>query len=432
MTEEPIMPKRRTILVLAYSISPVRGSEYAVGWNYVTHMSHDNDLIVLYGLAGDHMGDIDEMADAAEKFGGRVVFIPVMPDRRARIANYLNRSGRLPYSFYIAYRYWHLSALGVARRILTERTVDIVHYLCPIGYREPGYLWKLQKPYIWGPIGGIAPRPVRTYFDLGTATGIKTLVRNWTNAFQFRWGRRVRRAIRETDLLLAATTENSLEVARVHGRTPVFVPENAIVAHETNARTVSAPDKPLELIWVGTVEARKALTILLGALATIDPARWHLRVLGSGPLLDASKTEAKMLGIASSIEWLGNVPRSQALECFRSSDLHILTSLAEAHSTVLWEAMSAGVPTIAIDHCGMHDSIDDAGGIRIPLGSISQLRRGFAEAIARLVDDRVELQKFSAGAIACAERNSWSCRRVFWNDAYDQAENLHTRKGNRR
>jgi hypothetical protein len=23
-----------------------------------------------------------------------------------------------------------------------------------IGYREPGYLWKLNVPFVWGPMGG--------------------------------------------------------------------------------------------------------------------------------------------------------------------------------------------------------------------------------------------------------------------------------------
>lgn len=428
MIEPTTGRSRRTILVLAYSISPVRGSEYAVGWNYVTHMAHDHDLIVLYGLAGDHMGDVEEMAGAADRFGGRVTFVPVMPDRRARIANHLNRTGRIPYAFYIAYRYWHLSALHAARRIMAERTVDVVHYLCPIGYREPGYLWQLDKPYIWGPIGGIAPRPVRAFFGLGVANGIKTLVRNWTNAFQFRTGRRVRHAIRRSDLLLAATTENAREVTRIHDRTPVFLPENAIVAHDTMVRTVSSSDRPLRLIWVGTIETRKAITILLGALGTIDPSRWRLQVLGSGPLFDASREEAETLGIAASIEWLGKVQRDRALECFRAADVHVLTSLAEAHSTVLWEAMSAGVPTMAIDHCGMHDSIDDAGGIRIPLASIEEMRSGFAGAIRRLIEDRVLLQNLSAGASACAERNSWDRRRAFWSEAYAQAEQLHAQR----
>ena len=51
----------KKILVLAYAISPYRGSEYSVAWNYVTEMSKSNELVVIYGTSGSHMGDIEEM-----------------------------------------------------------------------------------------------------------------------------------------------------------------------------------------------------------------------------------------------------------------------------------------------------------------------------------------------------------------------------------
>ena len=49
------------ILVLAYAISPTRGSEYSVAWNYVTRMSKYHKLTVLYGCSGSHIGDCKEM-----------------------------------------------------------------------------------------------------------------------------------------------------------------------------------------------------------------------------------------------------------------------------------------------------------------------------------------------------------------------------------
>lgn len=421
---------RRTILVLAYSISPVRGSEYAVGWNYVRHMARDHDLVVLYGLAGDHMGDVEEMAGVpADAFGGRVTFVPVLPDRRAQLANHLNRTGHVPFSFYVAYRYWHLGALAAARRIIAERPIDVVHYLCPIGFREPGYLWKLGKPYIWGPVGGIAARPVRAFRDLGFAEGLKTIVRNTVNAVQFR-APRVRTGIRKADILLAATSENADAIERVYGRKAIVVPENAIdpgpeAAPDAMADTPASPG-PLRLVWTGTLETRKAITILLRALARLDaPGRWTLDVVGDGPLMAASRAEAAALGVDGAITWHGKVPRTTAVALMAAADLHVLTSLAEANTTVLWEAMGAGVPTMAIDHCGMHDSICDACGIRIPLGGIEPMATSFAAAIGRLIDDRAALARLSDGARGCAIEHGWERRTAFWRDIYDRAIAVH-------
>ena len=427
---------RRTILVLAYSISPVRGSEYAVGWNYVRHMSRDHDLVVLYGLAGDHMGDVEEMANvSSDAFGGHVTFVPVLPDRRARLANYLNRTGHVPFSFYVAYRYWHLSALAAARRIMAERQIDIVHYLCPIGFREPGYLWKLGKPYIWGPVGGIAARPVRAFRDLGRAEGILTVVRNAVNAVQFR-APRVRQGILKADVLLAATTENARAIERVYGRKAIVVPENAIDSDpgasdpgDVLPGEDSSPEAahgPLRMVWIGTLETRKAITILLRALARLDPSRsWVLDVIGNGPLMESAREEAAALGIAGPITWHGKLPRANAIALLGKADLHVLTSLAEANTTVLWEAMGAGVPTMAIDHCGMHDSICNACGIRIPLSGIEEMSASFATAISQLIDDRTVLAELSEGARACALDHGWQRRTAFWQEIYDHAIAVH-------
>ena len=53
----------KKILVLAYCVSPTRGSEYAVAWNYITRMSKYHKLTVLYGISGEQMGDITELEE---------------------------------------------------------------------------------------------------------------------------------------------------------------------------------------------------------------------------------------------------------------------------------------------------------------------------------------------------------------------------------
>jgi glycosyltransferase involved in cell wall biosynthesis len=423
MTQSP----RRTILVLAYSISPARGSEYAVAWNYVMHMARDHDLIVLFGAAGEHMGDMDEIQSLpSNALGDQVTFVAVPPDRRARIANHFNRTGALPYSFYVAYRYWHRSALAVARRIVVQRHVDIVHYVGPIGFREPGYLWKLGLPYIWGPIGGAEPRPVLAFAGFGPKHAVLTAVRNMVNGIQLRFNPRVRAAMRATDVLLAATSGNAHAIERIYRRTPIVVPENAVTTVPAAAKPPSCSNQPLRLIWVGTMEVRKALPILLRALARLDRhGRWQLDVVGSGPMQDAWRAQADALSLGADIRWHGKVPRKRAMALFLDADVHVLTSLAEANTTVLWEAMASGVPTVAIDHCGMHDSICDACGVRVPLADFDTMAKAFAATLNRLIDDRTAVKHLSDGALACATRQNWSNRITFWNRIYEEAVAVH-------
>lgn len=143
------------ILVLAYLLSPSKGSEYSVAWNYVTHMSKKNNLTVLYGASGNQMGDCDEMEDYIKQNSiPNVCFIPIYPNKLANMLNWPNRHHILVYTFYYAYRVWHMQVYKVVRELMKTKHFDLIHYVGMIGYREPGYLWKLKLPYVWGPVGG--------------------------------------------------------------------------------------------------------------------------------------------------------------------------------------------------------------------------------------------------------------------------------------
>lgn len=144
----------KNILVLACFISPTKGSEYSVAWNYVKRMSKYNHLTVVYGASGDVLGDCSEMERyALEHHLPNVEFVAVHASRKTNVLNYLNRKGIFPYSFYVAFQSWQKQAYEVAKELMGERHFDLCHMVGPIGYREPGYFWKLGLPYMWGPIG---------------------------------------------------------------------------------------------------------------------------------------------------------------------------------------------------------------------------------------------------------------------------------------
>ncbi len=64
------------------------------------------------------------------------------------------RLRKLPGTFYPSYNMWHRRAFRIAQRLHEELQFDTIHQLNLCGFREPGYLWKLDAPFIWGPIGG--------------------------------------------------------------------------------------------------------------------------------------------------------------------------------------------------------------------------------------------------------------------------------------
>ena len=414
----------KDILVLAYAISPSKGSEYAVAWNYVTAMSRYHRLTVLYGTSGEHMGDTVEMERYIREHPvPNVTFVAVAPSRTAERLNALNKRGIFVYSFYLAYRQWHKSVYRAARELVRKKHFDLIHYVGPIGYREPGYLWKLDLPYVWGPIGGTRNPSFRLLGAVSTFPGLcKLLFRTVANVLQLHFGRRIRLALRRTDVLLTATTENRDNIRRVHRIDSIWLPENgvagAVVPPDANKFTADT----LHFIWIGRIDNNKALIVLLDALQLVDtdsPVVVH--VVGDGPLRPRMERYAGRRGVGHLIRWHGKVSRTEVFELLRRSHLHIISSLSEGNPTTIWEAMSCGVPTMSLDHCGMHDVIGDRCGIRSPIRSYAQVVRDMGAQMQRLIRNPHLLKTLSEGVLECIPAFRWENRIELLNELYDKA-----------
>ncbi len=61
--------------------------------------------------------------------------------------------------YYTGYAAWQRAAYRAALDLHRDRPFDLAHQLNITGYREPGYLWKLPIPFVWGPVGGAADIP---------------------------------------------------------------------------------------------------------------------------------------------------------------------------------------------------------------------------------------------------------------------------------
>ena len=95
---------------------------------------------------------------------------------------------------WIVFKRWHRRALELAKRLHAELHFDLVHQVTGIAYREPGYLWQLDAPFVWGPVGGTETFPWRFLTEAGLASAASEAARNVINAVQMRFSPRVRRA----------------------------------------------------------------------------------------------------------------------------------------------------------------------------------------------------------------------------------------------
>ncbi|QDT68390.1 D-inositol 3-phosphate glycosyltransferase [Planctomycetes bacterium MalM25] len=406
--------ERRHVLQIAYACHPEQSMETRIGWRRALAAATRHEVTVLHG--GPEHSEL--LAEATEKHGlsDRLRFVAVEP---GPLGGLLNQSAT---TFYLSYRLWHRTALQTAKRLHAERAFDLVHQTTFCGFREPGHGWKLGAPFVWGPIGGTQAYPLAYLGQMGPRCAWIELCRNAINWWQLRLGRRVRRAAREAEVVVAATQQAARDIRPLRGADMPVQLETALDTPILEPKPPRSASEPFKILWAGRLRSWKTLPLLLKALPLLPAdVDWRLRVLGVGSSERAWRRVAERLGVADRIEWLGWPEYRETLPHYREADAFAFTSMRDTSGTGLLEALAAGTPIVGVDHQGAADIMTTQCATPVPVGRPQDTIRGFATAITRLARDPDEWRRLSEGARARAESYRWDDQTSLLLDWYDQA-----------
>ncbi len=408
------MPERLKILLGCYACDPNYGSEPGMGWNFAHNLAkeHEVHLIVeeyefketLTKYAIEHPEQVEHM---------HFHFVPRKHHNTLRAL--------WPPSYYWFYRKWHKAALKLALELDKKENFDIIHQVTISGFREPGFLWKLGKPFIWGPLGGLTDAPWCLLSGLGWMGALHFGGRNILNAIQKRWGRHARAAAAHSHTILTSTTVAQKEIKAFWQREAVLMNEVGYEdRHAPQEPSVHKEGTPLRICWAGEHIPRKALDLLLHALTqTAQPMELH--VLSKGPRTEAWKQLSIQLGIADKVTFHGFVPRDEAFRIMGSCHVFCITSIREDTSTVVFESFRYGMPIIALDHCGFATVITADCGIKIPINSKKQVIADYAKHLDYLATHEEERQRLSSGALLRCQDFTWEKKMTVLSQIYRDA-----------
>ncbi len=402
-SEETLLFAGRAILISAYYCSPSKGSDWRVGWGRALQAARQFEQAVVltselsradiegYFLSHDPLPNL-KFEYVAEVAGNLLAQLP-----KANL--YIN-----PFH----YAAWQDRAAEAAAALHQRYRFDLVHQVNLIGYREPGKLRRLGIPLIWGPIGGMQNYPVRFLPQAGLSGAVKEGVRTLINNLQMRFSRKVRRAMRSADIVLAANSEAEVAIQQHFKRPAMLLLETGLdEVHPARPKPTKA--RTLRVLWSGDLQTRKALPLLLKAVSALrSEVALELRVLGHGPLEGKLRAQANRLGIADRCEFIGFLPLAEAMSQSDWADVFVFTSLRDTSGNVMLEAMSRGVPVVCLDHQGAHDIVTERCGIKIAVTNPSAVVRNLAKALTRLAQNPVLLETLSRGARERAKHYLWS------------------------
>lgn len=157
------------------------------------------------------------------------------------------------------------------------------------------------------------------------------------------------------------------------------------------------PKRPVVLLSVGRLVAKKGYGVLLDALARLPgDLHWNLVHIGGGGHGPRLREQARRLGIADRIDWRGAQPQEAVIAAYKEADLFVLASrIAEDGDrdglpNVLMEAQSQNLAVVASDVSAIPELlIDGQTGWLVPPDDVKAL----AEALARAIADPLARQR---------------------------------------
>ncbi len=402
------------VLVSAHAFHPIKASEYAVGWNYVRAIASQHKVWVL--TKSTEKEEIEEYLR---------LHPDVIPNVTVHYVPWIHREFIFPLGMidvYFLQRRWHWKAYRLARALDAEIDFDLVHQITCTSFREPGYLWKLGIPFVWGPILGLTYFPLRFLnavpFTWRPFFVLKNLSWEWSKYV----ARRPRRAIAAAKAIFAGTSDVANKLRTLLGRDVVVSCQVTTPELEPRQPTRRPAGEPLRIVWSGNCEPRKALNIVLLALERLKRSSvdWRLIVVGGGPLLAAWKDLADNLGLADRASFLGGVSRAEALSIMASGHCFVQPSLYDQMTAVLVEALTVGLPVICLDHMGFTDVVNQECGIKIGVNTLDQVIRDFSEAFELLARDEDRRFRMAIAAQKAVQRLTLKQKEVFINELYSQ------------
>jgi glycosyltransferase involved in cell wall biosynthesis len=391
------------ILISAHHCAPGMGSEHATGWNLVSRLARIHPILLIT-QDNEFRSNVENGISELKNQGARIEVFFV---RHGFTTD--GRVNSLRLFYYLTYRFYQKRVLDLAKKLQKDYVIIAVHHLTIHGFREPGYLWSMGIPFVWGPVGFVYA-PWVLFDSLPAKAKIFQFIRNFLTWIQFNFSSRVRSAYLATQssggAFVAANPDVGQRFVKKFGGSYIWIPETGSIPSIYKPAEFDKKG-PLSLLWVGALVDRKPLDMLLNSITRIPDykKRITLTIIGDGDARKRFERTASRLGIVATFE--GWLPHKEAIAKFTYSELLVMFSVNDGTPNVIFEALSSGVPVMCLDHHGYSFIIDDSCGIKLKVENKAFIQRSIVFNLISLLDNRVQLNSMSCNALEKASRFSW-------------------------
>ncbi|MGD9992103.1 MAG: glycosyltransferase family 4 protein [Salinivirgaceae bacterium] len=399
------------ILLFAYGCDPFGRSESLAAFSWLNILIKYYQVILITTTANEeniraYYKDIPsniEIIGIEEKFNFRKYFL-----LRAIIYGY----------FVFSYK-----AFRLVKNREIDKQIDIIFHKSPSSFRFFNFLFKINKPFIFGPTGGglQIPKVLNNYFK--------------KEPFIFR--------LRFLDKLIfripiyknqfKKSYKILITLPYVRNVLPNYIEQNKIVelfdtginTNEFTKEKAKKNDKVV-FLYVGIMRRYKGPELAIKAFLSMEPEKREisqLHMVGDGEELNYLKALVP-LNESKRILFHGNVNFNMIKEFYNVADVFIFPSIKEASGNSLLEAMSFSLPIITVNNGGPKYMCPNNGSIKIEINTPEIMIENFKKSMEDLVNDQEK--RIKMGEINrqhCIEKYDWIIIEKNIKDFFDSIKN---------
>ncbi len=294
----------------------------------------------------------------------------------------------------------------LARALVREHGIDIVHQPMPVSPREPSLMYGVGAPVVIGPLNGnMAYPPAFQSKSAGWKRRVEGVARVFGDVLNAVFPGKSRAAA-----ILVANERTRQALPERLRRTAVELVENGVDldvwAANAASEAIRDDSGTMHLVFMGRLVDWKAVDLLLRAFAKArEQADISLTILGDGPCGEAWRGLADELGIRGDalrtpgkVFFAGWKSQQECSRHLRLSHALALPSLSECGGAVVLEAMACGLPVIATAWGGPLDYLDASTGILVEPTSRQALIDGLEAAMLDLARSPARRAELGAAA----------------------------------
>jgi glycosyltransferase involved in cell wall biosynthesis len=257
------------------------------------------------------------------------------------------------------------------------------------------------------------------------------ILRHITFKVQYNFPGRIKKALYNARACIPNCRETEILFSRLSpGTFFSLMPETASNENDiAGSFTIREPEEEIKLLWISRFDPSKGVFFLLKALTLLPPdVKYKLYMAGDGP----QRKKAVEFCDSNNLnyEYLGYLQYNEVQKIYSTAHLFFITSMRDATTTVLFEALSKGLPVIALNHLAFGDIVDDTCGTKVDVVSTKQIATDIAGKIIFFHNNENIRRERAQGALEMAKKHSWKNRIIQLDSIYTKITSATTDEDN--